>query len=975
VRMPILLLTVVALAVAGACHAAPKSIAAVRAAAPPKIDGVLDDACWQNAPAITDFVLLGKEDPAKEQTIAKVAYDDTALYIGITCHESQMGKLVATQTKRSDLVPADDCVEVFLDPNHDRFNYFHFIVNAAGAQFDESGDGAGVAADWNAVWEAKTTRGPDSWTAEIAIPLAVLGISSKVGETWGFDVCRSEKPSGELSCWSQTGAKFAVPSAFGDLTGIKADFAPYLVTLGVQNWGAGILGGNTADVKVTNDGKAERDISLRLTVTPPTEAARVTEVPLGKIAPGSTKIGSIGYQLFEQGEHIINAEALDAAAGTKSCAATGKRMPVAPLAEFDVFKSFYRDDVAVRYQVNAQAKDLGKYSIAASLSAAAAGSPVLATKRLDKLAKGAGDVRFDTSKLDPGDYRVRVDVVDATGKSAAGKDLQFPILRTPAAGRIVDIDSQNFIRVNGKRVFPVGCYASPASEKGMQALADAGFTHTQSNVLPPAVLKTMLDKAQQHNIKVWVSVSSMLDFSKDAEKKKQDLRDLVAAVGNHPALLMWESIDEPAWGSQNADGLYEGYKFLRALDPNRPIWTNHAPRNFISTLAYYNRATDIAGCDIYPVPEPQSHSNLPNRTIHVTGDETDKSIASVNGDKPVIMVLQGFGWAELGGKKGAANGAILPTFTESRFMAYDAIVHGARGINYWGTAYTERPSKFYSELKSLVSELSAMQPVLTADVVAGGAAGTVKSPENAVQMQRRNVNGKTCIIAINTLKKEQRATFTIPALPANRVRVLFENREIPIEDSRFVDAFGPYATHIYTDDLTFNPQRKEFTAELAAAPKSDVPMREPGNLIANGSFEIAANDDLMPDGWSANYPFTAQLSEEQAHAGKRSLMLTSTAKDFAPLVVQYGIPDLKPDGKYVLSAWVKTDRPGLEFRIYVEWAAWHGAVLPWTAGTGEWQRVEVPFSSEPSAVGTIYSVLQIRGEGKGWFDEVAIRER
>lgn len=90
--------------------------------------------------------------------------------------------------------------------------------------------------------------------------------------------------------------------------------------------------------------------------------------------------------------------------------------------------------------------------------------------------------------------------------------------------------------------------------------------------------------------------------------------------------------------------------------------------------------------------------------------------------------------------------------------------------------------------------------------------------------------------------------------------------------------------------------------------------------------------------------------------------------------MEYGLPDLKPDGSYVLSAWVKTDKPGLNFRIYVEWAAYHGAVLPWTPGTGEWQHVEVPFKSESSAVGTIYAVVQIKGGGRGWFDEVSIKE-
>jgi hypothetical protein len=47
-------------------------------------------------------------------------------------------------------------------------------------------------------------------------------------------------------------------------------------------------------------------------------------------------------------------------------------------------------------------------------------------------------------------------------------------------------------------------------------------------------------------------------------------------------------------------------------------------------------------------------------------------------------------------------------------MAYDAIVHGARGVLYWGSHYL-KSSEFRQSLYALVSELSALQPFLVAD--------------------------------------------------------------------------------------------------------------------------------------------------------------------------------------------------------------------------------------------------------------------
>ena len=631
--------------------------------------------------------------------------------------------------------------------------------------------------------------------------------------------------------------------------------------------------------------------------------------------------------------------------------------------------------MVVRYHINLQPADLVRHQLVSSLSGTEPGPANAGARRVDKLETVDGELRFDTAALAPGDYRVRADLVDAGGNAVFGKDLEFPMLWHPVEGRRVDIDAENFIRVDGQRIFPLGIYASPGSDKALSDLATAGFTHFLSGALPPAAMKIVLDKAAEHQLMAWIAVSHLLDFSKDAKRRRETLRGLAATAGTHPAMLMWESIDEPAWGKQDAAGLYEGYKFLRAVDQNHPVWMNHAPRNPILELAHFNRGADIAGCDIYPVPEPQSQSNLPNRTIHVVGDETDKSVATVNNEKPIIMVLQGFGWKELNGKRGAAAGAILPTFDESRFMAYDAIVHGARGINYWGTAYTEKPSRFYSDLKALVSELRAMQSVLVAPIVTGAAAGSVTSPENAVQMMRRSLGDRTVVIAINTQKQERRADFALPGVDTGSLRVLFEDRAITGADGRFSDTFGPYATHLYTDDATLNPKRLDFSAELAQPRREQPPTRVPGDLIVNGSFEAEAGDDsLMADSWASHAPFMIRLSREQMHAGASSLQVTGMGKESTPLAVQHGISDLKPDGAYMLSAWVKTARPDVEFRIYVEWTGWHSAILPWTKGTGEWQHVQVPFKSEPSAVGTIYAVVQVRGDGTAWFDEVSLVE-
>jgi hypothetical protein len=163
-------------------------------------------------------------------------------------------------------------------------------------------------------------------------------------------------------------------------------------------------------------------------------------------------------------------------------------------------------------------------------------------------------------------------------------------------------------------------------------------------------------------------------------------------------------------------GMRDGHALLKQLDPNHPVWMNHAPRNQVRQLAAFSAAADIVGCDIYPVPQYVSgHSDLVDRSLASTGAYTARMQDAAPG-KPVWMVLQGFGWADL--EKEATPESRekrrRPTFEESRFMAYDAIIRGARGILYWGTASIEKDSTLWKDLLKLARELADLQPVWSA---------------------------------------------------------------------------------------------------------------------------------------------------------------------------------------------------------------------------------------------------------------------
>jgi len=970
-RLAILLLS---LSLAACSNAAP-SATAVKLAESPTVDGRLTEACWQPPAPMTGFSILDRGTPAVSQTQAWVATDDDAVYFAVKALDATPEKVKGTAAPRDANIFSDDVIEIIIDAARDRFTFLHFAFNAAGAQYDEAGDAVGATADWSVPWTVKTAKGPDGWTAEARLPFAGLRLSPDVSDTWGVNLCRNRAADGELSSWSPTGGSFATPQNFGTLT-LAADTKPFMLQAAVTSWGRGAIGQNEVTCRLTNLTGKDCTAKPALEVTPPKEAPRTTEAAAITIPAGATVESKLVYQLFEQGKHVLQLTATDPAG--RLLRAEGLTMDVTALADFMVFKSFYRDDAAVRYDIHASADMAAQSKIRAELRKDGS-DEVLARQEVTPDASGSGRIRFDTAGLAMGDYTIAVAMVGADGQPLVQDDLRFAQLRDPAVtDRLVTVRDDNMLIVEGKPFFPIGIYQGPATEAGLQAFADAGFNLLNIGQMTPQAAKPVLDRLQQYNIRAWIPLSHLLDTSQDTDKRKERLADYAARLGNHPALLCWESIDEPAWGSQNAEGLFDGYRYLRALDQQRPIWTNHAPRNLVSTLAYFNRATDVAGADIYPVPEPQRQSNIQNPAISVVRDETLKNVEAVAGEKPIFMVLQGFGWKELSQNTADHDSAVMPTFEQSRFMAYDSIVNGANGVLYWGTHYTKKPSRFFSELKSLVSELAVMQDVLSERTFTGPGHATLASENASVKLMHKQHSGRDYILLVNETPQDVTAEVSAPAVNDGNLRRLFEAQTVVIADGRFSLTLAGYGVALLSDDTEIADVRKDFSSEwqnaAAQAPKQD--LREPGNLLANPGMEIDADGDGLPDGWPSQTPFVAIRTDEQAHGGKYSVKISSEDSEFAPLCIQNGL-DVKVNQPYELSAWLKTSEPGVTYRIYLEWSVggkWYSGILPWTAGTGEWEQAKVRFTPQVASGGSAYAVLQLKGKGSVYYDDVALRE-
>ncbi len=266
------------------------------ASAPPEIDGVLDDACWESGGVMDRFIAIRGESFAAAQTTARLVHDAEALYLGVRCDEPLMGQVQADAAPGSGRVWTDDCVELFLDPEGDG-TYAHLIVNAAGVRQDDLPAERAVAP----AWTAAAGRGEDFWSVEIAVPFTDLEAPApEPGQAWRMNLCRSRLPVREATCWSPTFDGFHVPERFG----VLVFGAPPLQVAHVHTGLDERDGERTLRLTVANPGDAPRGLAGELTVAAPGGAAEALPIA-AELPAGASQVVEAPYALRGPGEYEL----------------------------------------------------------------------------------------------------------------------------------------------------------------------------------------------------------------------------------------------------------------------------------------------------------------------------------------------------------------------------------------------------------------------------------------------------------------------------------------------------------------------------------------------------------------------------------------------------------------------------------------------------------------------------------------------
>jgi hypothetical protein len=181
-------------------------IRAVRVAKAPRIDGLLSDPAWQSAEVFSSFRTAVPEPNGEpsEKTELRILFDESNLYVGVLCYDSEPGRIAANTLAHDSAGGAgqhgmggwhrpqsqsNDTVSLLIDPFQDKRTAYVFFVNPRGARGEGLISGGEASLNWDGIWEAKSRILENGWSVEVRIPFKT--ISFKPGLTvWGINVER-----------------------------------------------------------------------------------------------------------------------------------------------------------------------------------------------------------------------------------------------------------------------------------------------------------------------------------------------------------------------------------------------------------------------------------------------------------------------------------------------------------------------------------------------------------------------------------------------------------------------------------------------------------------------------------------------------------------------------------------------------------------------------------------------------------------
>jgi hypothetical protein len=274
---------------------------------------------------------------------------------------------------------------------------------------------------------------------------------------------------------------------------------------------------------------------------------------------------------------------------------------------------------------------------------------------------------------------------------------------------------------------------------------------------------------------------------------------------------LWKGADEPWWGHYPPSILQFPYCFVTGrgdpswcagrepLDGSHAWVTIEAPRGTADDLSPYSAVTDTHGVDIYPVG-----GRIADPDLHQVGTWT-QTVESITPNHSVWTTLQ----ICFSGSSVPTGGYVLPTRLQERFMIYDSIINGARGLAFYGGNFTRCQTAsdqalgwnwtFWNDvLADLVMEVNADSP-LASVLVNPASTHRPTSSDPTTEVISRHARGSNDLWVIAARYGAGTADVTISGLPRAITSgdVYTEGRSVSVKDGSFTDSFDRWGVHVY----------------------------------------------------------------------------------------------------------------------------------------------------------------------------------
>jgi hypothetical protein len=374
-------------------------------------------------------------------------------------------------------------------------------------------------------------------------------------------------------------------------------------------------------------------------------------------------------------------------------------------------------------------------------------------------------------------------------------------------------DSHGTVLVDGAASFPIGLSpppppgaSTPAGVDALDEVVGAGITflrigprHGEWTDEALASAEDWNSAAADRGIHTWIALGELAHAQPDTPDDVQ-LQQVVTTLKDSPGFGIWKGQEEPLQRGWTAAQLEHAFDATGAIDPNHLFVIIEAPRGTAADLAPYSAVCSGHGVDVYPVPFGD-----PNPDLSQVGKWT-RTIRSITPGRAVFTTMQ---ICFSGSDDPAGSGAfVLPTHRQARFMVYDAIINGARGVIFFGgdNPHCLLPADaalgwnwtFWNDvLKRLVAEIGRrgrLHPAL----LAPDTGPRLRTDDPTTEICSRRV-GESDLWVIAARSGAGTRDVRISGLPdaITRGRHYRSNRAVRVRHGAFTDTFHRWDVHVY----------------------------------------------------------------------------------------------------------------------------------------------------------------------------------